>query len=84
MIDDVTTAVQADERRRAEDRERESEARAQVTARFDSVAAFEKSPGHGWAYVGGPASGSCPEAVPAPVYAVWGICASAHNRTAGT
>ena len=38
MIDDVTVVVEADERRRAEDRERESEARAQVTARFDSLA----------------------------------------------
>jgi two-component system, cell cycle sensor histidine kinase and response regulator CckA len=38
MIDDVTAAVQADERRRAEDNERESEERDQVTARFESVA----------------------------------------------
>jgi PAS domain S-box-containing protein len=38
MIDDVTAVVEADERRRAEDRERESEARAQVAARFDSLA----------------------------------------------
>jgi two-component system, cell cycle sensor histidine kinase and response regulator CckA len=38
MIDDVTAVVEADERRRAEDRERESKARARVRARFDSLA----------------------------------------------
>jgi two-component system cell cycle sensor histidine kinase/response regulator CckA len=38
MIDDVTAEVEAAERRRAEERERESEARHRVTARFDSLA----------------------------------------------
>jgi PAS domain S-box-containing protein len=38
MIDDVTAVVQAGERSRAEERERESEARRRVTARFDSLA----------------------------------------------
>ena len=38
IIDDVTAVVEAEERRRAEDRERESEGRAQVTAHFDSLA----------------------------------------------
>jgi PAS domain S-box-containing protein len=38
MIDDVTAVVEADERSRAEERERESEERRRVTARFDSLA----------------------------------------------
>jgi PAS domain S-box-containing protein len=38
MIDDVTAVVEADERRRGEERERESEARYWLTARFDSLA----------------------------------------------
>jgi two-component system cell cycle sensor histidine kinase/response regulator CckA len=46
MIDDVTAVVEADERRRAEDRERESEARAQVTARFDSLARLARGVAH--------------------------------------
>jgi PAS domain S-box-containing protein len=36
-IDDVTAEVEAQERRRAEELERESDARRQVTARFDSL-----------------------------------------------
>jgi PAS domain S-box-containing protein len=46
MIDDVTAVVEADERRRAEDRERESEARARVTARFDSLARLARGVAH--------------------------------------
>jgi two-component system, cell cycle sensor histidine kinase and response regulator CckA len=45
-IDDVTAAVEADERHRAEDRERESEARARVTARFDSLARLAGAVAH--------------------------------------
>jgi two-component system cell cycle sensor histidine kinase/response regulator CckA len=37
MIDDVTAVVEDDQRRRAEERASESEARRQVTARFDSL-----------------------------------------------
>jgi two-component system, cell cycle sensor histidine kinase and response regulator CckA len=36
-VDDVTAEVEVEERRRAEELERESEARRQVTARFDSL-----------------------------------------------
>jgi len=36
-VDDVSAEVEAEERRLAEERERESEARRQVTARFDSL-----------------------------------------------
>jgi two-component system cell cycle sensor histidine kinase/response regulator CckA len=38
MIDDVTAMAEADERRRAEERDRESEARRRVTDRFESMA----------------------------------------------
>jgi PAS domain S-box-containing protein len=38
MIDDVTSVVDADERRRAAELEREREARRQIAARFDSLA----------------------------------------------
>ena len=46
MIDDITTVVEADERRQAEEREREAETRRQMTARFDSLARLSGGVAH--------------------------------------
>ena len=46
MIDDITTMVEADERHRAEERDREIEARRQVTVRFDSLARLSGGVAH--------------------------------------
>jgi two-component system cell cycle sensor histidine kinase/response regulator CckA len=46
MIDDVTAVVEADARRRAEDRERENEQRRRATARFDSLARMAGGTAH--------------------------------------
>ena len=46
MIDDITDVVEADERRQAEEREREAETRRQMTARFDSLARLSGGVAH--------------------------------------
>lgn len=46
MIDDITDAVETDERRRAEEHAREIEARQQMTARFDSLARLSGGVAH--------------------------------------
>ncbi|HET6483241.1 MAG TPA: response regulator, partial [Actinoplanes sp.] len=46
MIDDISDVVEADERHHAEEREREREARSQVTARFDSLARLSGGVAH--------------------------------------
>jgi hypothetical protein len=45
-----------------------------VLSQFHEVAAFEKSPGKTWAYVGSFSSGSCPATLPVPVLGTWGLC----------
>jgi two-component system, cell cycle sensor histidine kinase and response regulator CckA len=46
MIDDVTAVVAADERRRAEERERDVEERRRITERFDSLARLSVAVAH--------------------------------------
>jgi two-component system, cell cycle sensor histidine kinase and response regulator CckA len=46
MIDDVTAVVEADERRRAEEREREIEERRRITDRFDCLARLSVAVAH--------------------------------------
>jgi len=45
-----------------------------LLAEFHGIAAFEKVPGHHWAYVGSFSTGTCPGTLPVPVLTTWGLC----------